>query len=401
MSEIDREHPSARETPAAGRPGLSRRDLLKLGIGLALGGGAVAGLSRLGSSERAAAPALKPAGSDSKWRHPASHYRKRSKKFVQCTLCPKQCYVGPGGRGYCEVRENQDGEYYTLVYGRAASVNVDPIEKKPFFHVLPGSPVFSFATAGCNLECKNCQNWQLSQARPEKLPAQKVPPAKLVEAARRQGCSLIAGTYTEPTIFFEYLLDVAAEGKKRGLRTTMVSAGYISREPMLELCRELAAVKIDLKSMRDDFYQSNCEGTLQPVLDTIELVKKQGVWLEIVYLVIPTLNDSEEEIRDLARWVRAHVGLEVPLHFSRFYPAYRLQHLPPTPYETLDRCHKIARAEGLHYVYVGNVAHPAESTYCAKCGKVVIGRQGYRVSENHIRSGRCEFCQHPIPGIWS
>ena len=401
MSEIDREHASARERAPVTRHRLSRRDLLTLGIGVALGGGALAGLSRLGSSDRTGEQTLEPAGADPKWRHPARHYQRRSKGFVQCTLCPKQCYVGAGGRGYCEVRENQGGEYYTLVYGRAASVNVDPIEKKPFFHVLPGSPVFSFATAGCNFECKNCQNWQLSQARPEELPAQDLPPAKLVEAARRQGCRLIAGTYNEPTVFFEYLQDVAAEGNERGVRTTMVSAGYISREPMLELCRVLAAVKIDLKSMREKFYQANCEGTLKPVLDTIELVKGQGVWLEIVYLVIPTLNDSEKEIRDLARWVRANVGADVPLHFSRFQPAYRLKQLPPTPYETLDRCHKAARAEGLHYVYVGNIAHAAESTFCPNCGKVVIGRQGYRITGNHLRDGRCEFCQHPIPGIWS
>jgi pyruvate formate lyase activating enzyme len=299
------------------------------------------------------------------------------------------------------VRENQDGEYYTLVYGRAASVNVDPVEKKPFFHVLPGSPVFSFATAGCNMECKNCQNWQLSQSRPEELPASNLPPAKLVAAARQQGCSLIAGTYSEPIVFFEYLLDVAKEGNKGGLRTTMVSAGLIEREPMIELCRELAAVKIDLKSMREEFYRTNCEGELRPVLDTIELVKNQGVWLEVVYLVIPTLNDSEEEIRELAKWMRTHLGRDVPLHFSRFHPAYRLKQLPPTPYDTLDRCHKIARAEGLHYVYVGNIAHPAQSTHCPECGKLLVAREGYRVSENHVGAGKCEFCNHPIPGIWS
>ncbi len=401
MSGIDREQAPDTATPRAIRDRLSRRELLKLGLGVALGAGAVAGLSRLGRSDHAAAPARKAGASNKQWRHPASHYSKRSGNYVECALCPKQCYVGPGSRGYCEVRENQGGEYYTLVYGRAASVNVDPIEKKPFFHVLPGSPVFSFATAGCNFECKNCQNWELSQARPEALPAQDLPPAKLVATAQAQGCHLISGTYSEPVVFWEYMLDVAREGSKRGLRSTIVSAGYICREPMLELCRELAAVKIDLKSMRDEFYQSNCEGTLKPVLDTIELVKGQGVWLEIVYLVIPTLNDSEGEIRDLARWVRTNVGPEVPLHFSRFHPAHRLQQLPPTPYETLDRCHKIARAEGLHYVYVGNLPHPAQSTFCPKCGKLLIGREGYRITENHVRGGKCEFCKHPIPGIWS
>jgi len=376
--------------------------MLKLGIGVALGAGAVGGLTRLGGPARQSAERVKPPGAKPGWVHPAKYYRKASKGFVQCTLCPKNCYVSPNGRGFCEVSENRDGEYYTLVYGRAASINIDPIEKKPFFHVVPGSSIFSFATAGCNLECKNCQNWQLSQSRPEALPAVNLPPAELVESARDKGCSLVAGTYSEPNVFYEYMLDVAREGSKKGVRSTIVSAGYINREPMLELCRELAAVKIDLKSMRDDFYQSNCQGTLKPVLDTIELVKNEGVWLEIVYLVIPTLNDSDEEIRDLARWTREHVGSDVPLHFSRFHPQYRLKHLPPTPYETLDRCHKIAKAEGLHYAYVGNVpGHAGASTYCPKCGKLLIRRELYRIGENHVRDGCCEFCSESIPGLWA
>ena len=402
MPETEPERQPASAKPGSTHGGLTRRDLLKLGIGFALGAGALGGLTHLTSSARPSASDSSRTGDGARWVHPAKHYRKLSKKFVQCQLCPKRCHVGAGGRGYCEVRENRNGDYYNLVYGRAASVNIDPIEKKPLFHVLPGSPIYSFATAGCNLECKNCQNWQLSQARPENLPAVYLPPAKLVEAARRQGCSLIAGTYSEPTIFFEYLLDVAAEGNRHGLRTTMISSGYINPQPMIDLCRELAAIKIDLKSMRDEFYRSNCEGTLKPVLDTIELVKKQGVWLEIVYLVIPTLNDSEAEIRDLARWVRTNIGNDVPLHFSRFHPAYRLKNLPPTPYETLDRCHKLARAEGLQYVYVGNLpSHSGANTICPKCGKVLIRRELFRVAQNHIRGGRCEFCQHPIPGIWS
>jgi pyruvate formate lyase activating enzyme len=279
---------------------------------------------------------------------------------------------------------------------------VDPIEKKPLYHVLPGSPIFSFATTGCNMACKNCQNWELSQFRPEQRPAIDLPPARMVEVARKQRCSLIAGTYSEPTVFVEYLLDVAREGNKHGLRTTMISAGYIAREPLIDICREVAAIKIDLKSMRDEFYRTNCSGALQPVLDSIELVKKQNVWLEIVYLVIPTLNDSEAEIRDLARWVKGHVGADVPLHFSRFHPQYRLKNLPPTPYETISRCYEIARDEGLHFVYAGNVpGHPAHSTQCPKCGKLLVSRQAFQVREMHIEKGRCQYCQEVIPGIWS
>ncbi len=402
MPETQQE-PEPKPGSAACEP-ISRRDLLKIGVGAAIGLGALGGLAHLrpGETNVTSFPvSLRKAGG-SRYLRPARHYQKLAKKFVRCELCPRHCYVGLGGRGFCEVRENRDGEYYTLVYGRAASANIDPVEKKPLFHLLPGSSIFSFATAGCNLECKNCQNWQLSQARPEALPAISLPPAELVEIAERQGCRLIAGTYSEPTVFFEYLLDVAAEGNARGLRTTMVSAGYIERQPMLDLCRELAAIKIDLKSMRDGFYQSNCQGALKPVLSSIELVKSQGVWLEIVYLVIPTLNDSEAEIKDLAKWVRTNVGPDVPLHFSRFHPQYKLTNLPPTPYETLERCHHLAREEGLHYVYVGNVpGTPAQNTLCPQCKKEIIRRQNFRILANHVKQGRCEFCRQPIPGIWS
>jgi len=380
---------------------LTRRQFLKLGAGCVLGAGAVGGAIRLAASARSrSARGSEPAARG--WVRRAQYYRKLEKQRVSCLLCPKECQVGPAERGFCGVRENRDGEYYTLVHGRAASVGVDPIEKKPFFHVLPGSPIFSFATAGCNLACKNCQNWELSQSRPEQVPAVDLPPAKLVEAAQKQGCSLIAGTYSEPTVFVEYMLAVAKEGKKRGLRSTIVTAGYISRQPMVDLCRELAAVKVDLKSMREAFYRSNCAGELKPVLDAIELIQKQSIWLEVVYLVIPTLNDSEREVRDLARWMRTHVGPDVPLHFSRFYPQYRLKNLPPTPYETLSRCHQIARGEGLRYVYVGNVpGHPGESTYCPKCSKLLIQRQGYHVGALNLKQGRCKFCNQAIAGLWS
>jgi len=392
-----------RETESAAvstaRGGITRRAFLKLCLGAVASVGALAAGSRLLSSAPsagAANPAREP-----EWARRARYWRKLANRAVQCQLCPRQCTTSPGGRGHCQVRENRDGDLYTLVYGRAASVNIDPIEKKPFFHVLPGSLVFSFATAGCNIDCNNCQNWQLSQARPEDLPAANLPPADLVAAARRENTPLIAGTYNEPTVFTEYLLDVAREGKKHGVRTVTVSNGFIAKQPMLDLCRELAAVKVDLKSMRESFYRTNCNGELRPVLDTIELVKKQGMWLEIVYLVVPTLNDSEAEIKDLARWMRTHVGVDTPLHFSRFYPQYRLKNLPPTPYETLDRCYQIARAEGLHYVYVGNIpAHKAENTYCPKCKKAIIKREGFRIVDNQIQQGECKFCHQRIPGIW-
>jgi len=381
---------------------LTRRKVLKLGLGCAAAAGALGAAARLTRSapSRTSLPARSEDHPD--WVRRAQYYRKLANQRVRCLLCPRECEVGPAERGYCGVRENRGGEYYTLVFGRAASVNVDPVEKKPFFHLLPGSLAFSFATAGCNLACKNCQNWELSQTRPEQVPASALPPARLVEMARQQGCPLIAGTYSEPAVFAEYLLAAAAEARTHGLRATMVSSGYISPGPLTDLCRELTAIKVDLKSMREAFYHSTCAGTLKPVLNSIELIRKQRVWLEVVYLVIPTLNDSEGEIRDLARWIKGHVGTDVPLHFSRFYPQYRLKNLPPTPYATLSRCHEIARAEGLHYVYVGNVpGHPAESTSCPKCRKVIVRRQGYQVREVRIKGGKCAFCGQSIPGVWT
>jgi pyruvate formate lyase activating enzyme len=383
---------------SSGKQGLSRRGFLKLGLGVAACAAALGAAARLGDSALFGGKG----GDDARWVRKSPYCRKLAGGEIECQLCPRHCRVPRGGRGHCEVRENRGGDYYTLVYGRAASVNIDPIEKKPLFHVLPGSLIFSFATAGCNLDCNNCQNWQLSQSRPEDLSAVDLPPAKLIAAAQGQGVKLIAGTYNEPTIFTEYLLDVAREGKKRGVRTCTVSNGFINQQPMLDLLRELAAVKIDLKGIRNEFYQRNCGAWVQPVLDTIELVKKQGVWLEIVYLVIPTLNDSEKDIKELCRWVHAHVGLDTPLHFSRFHPDYRLRNLPPTPYETLDRCYQIARAEGLRYVYVGNIpGHHAESTFCPQCGKVIIGRQGFQITATHLVSGKCGYCGRAIPGIWA
>ncbi len=381
---------------------ISRRELLKAGGLTALGAGALGGLSRLARSEAEAPLRISREGEQESWTREARHYEKVSDDLVRCLLCPHGCEVEPGARGTCGVRENRGGVLHTVVYGRAASVNVDPVEKKPFFHVRPGSLTFSFSTAGCNMSCRNCQNWQLSQSRPESLPAADLPPKALVEAAARHTAPIISGTYSEPVVFFEYLLDVAREGNERGLRTTMVSAGMIERGPMVELCRELAAVKIDLKSMSDEFYRTNCSGRLEPVLDTIRLVKEKGVWLEVVYLVIPTLNDSEEEVRSLARWMREHVGRDVPLHFSRFHPQHRLRNLPPTPYDTLDRCHRIARDEGLRFVYVGNVpGHDAESTRCPGCKEIVIQRRGYRIGETRIRAGRCAMCEREIPGLWT
>lgn len=334
---------------------------------------------------------------------PARFYERLSGLKVRCLLCPKQCVVGDRERGFCGVRENRNGTYYTLVYGQCASVNLDPIEKKPFFHFLPGSGAFSIATAGCNFDCKDCQNWEISQARPEQIrDAIRLLPKDVAAAARRYGASSIAYTYTEPVVFYEYMLDCAQAGHAVGVRSVMVSNGFIRAEPMQKLLPHLDAVKIDLKSVSERFYRDYCVGEVGPVLDTIRLVKQSGKWLEIVYLVVPTLNDSEAEIRKMCEWVRTNVGTQVPLHFSRFYPAYQLKKLPPTPYETMERCWNIARATGLHFVYVGNVpGTPHANTVCPKCGKTAIKRSGYQVLERNLRNGLCRFCGTKIPGVWS
>jgi pyruvate formate lyase activating enzyme len=348
-----------------------------------------------------ATPAL--AARDDEWYlRRALFYKRLTKQRVKCELCPRECEVGDMERGYCGVRENRRGEYYTVVYGRACTTQIDPIEKKPLFHCLPGSLIYSFATAGCNMECKNCQNWQISQSRPEQLEQVRLLPADMVAQARGRGLRLIAGTYSDPIVFYEYLEDVAREGNKHGVRTIAITAGYINPEPMKRLCAELGAIKIDLKSMRDDFYRKNCSAHVTPVLDAIVAAKETGIWLEIVYLVIPTLNDSDAEIKELARWTKTHVGPDVPLHFSRFHPTYRLTNLPPTPVETLTRCRDLAMAQGLRYVYVGNVpGHPGESTYCPRCKRVVIEREMYTIRQNNLRAGKCKFCGQTVPGVWA
>lgn len=320
---------------------------------------------------------------------------------VQCALCPKQCKVGNRERGFCGVRENREGVYYTLVYGSVAAANVDPIEKKPFFHFLPGSRAFSIATAGCNMNCRACQNWELSQSRPEQVSSVGLSPNDLARRARQAGCESIAYTYNEPVIYWEYVRDAAAAGHKQGVRSVVVTNGYINPQPLLDALPHLDAVKIDLKAMSENFYRRYCSGTLRPVLDTLRLLKRQGMWTEIVYLVIPTLNDSRAEIEATCRWVRDNLGRDVPLHFSRFYPQYQLKHLPPTPLATLEQCYKIGRQVGLHYVYVGNVpGSPAENTYCPGCGTAVIQRRGFAVVSNRLRNGRCSNCGKAIPGVW-
>jgi pyruvate formate lyase activating enzyme len=322
--------------------------------------------------------------------------------YVKCQLCPKGCLISDGHRGDCGVRENRGGVLYTMVYGNPCTLNVDPIEKKPLYHFLPGSLAFSLATAGCNLHCLYCQNWQISQRRPEEVRSIDAPPPAVVAAVKEYKCPVIAYTYTEPTIFYEYMLDTARLARAQDLRSVVISAGYINPAPLRELCRVVDAIKIDFKGFSEDFYARVCDATLQPVLDTMKCIQEQGVHLEIVTLVVPTLNDDADELRGLCHWIVQELGPDVPTHFSRFHPLYKLTSLPSTPVETLERARAIAMDEGIRYAYIGNVpGHEGDNTYCHQCGEMIIRRLGFTIVENHVVDGKCEYCGQPIPGVWT
>ena len=331
----------------------------------------------------------------------SKYYKKLADKKVECTLCPQGCKVADRERGACGVRENRDGKYYTLVHSRACSAHIDPIEKKPFFHFMPGTQAFSIATPGCNMSCKFCQNWEISQFRPEQIDCHKLAPADVIAAGVSSRCPTVCFTYTEPVIFTEYLLDVARLKGSGNLKAVAVSNGFIQEEPLKEWVKHLDAIKVDLKAFTQKFYEDITGGKLKDVLDTLVRIKASGTWLEIVTLLIPTLNDSEAEARDLARWVMKNLGPDVPVHFTRFHPEYRLKNLPSTPVENMDRARNAALAEGLHYVYLGNVpGSSAENTSCPKCKKEIIKRYSMSLLENHVVHGACEYCKTKIPGVW-
>jgi pyruvate formate lyase activating enzyme len=321
---------------------------------------------------------------------------------VECKLCQRRCRLSNGERGDCRVRVNLDGKLYSLVYGKPCAVHIDPIEKKPLFHVLPASASFSIATAGCNLHCKFCQNWQISQMSPEKTFNYDLPPEKVVEQTLQTQCQSIAYTYSDPIIFYEYMLDTAKLAKPRGLLNLMITAGYIEKEPLLELCPFIDAANIDLKGITEEYYRDMCSASLAPVLQCIKIMQQQGVWVELTNLIVPTWNDKENDIRDLCRWVVDNCGVDMPLHFSRFWPMHQLKNLPPTSPEILSRARDIALEKGIRYAYVGNVpSHEGNNTYCPHDGRLLIRRIGFSVLENNIVDNKCRFCQNTIAGIWS
>jgi len=329
-------------------------------------------------------------------------WHKGKPAIVKCLLCAQRCTIESGQRGKCRARINIEGELRSLVYGRPVSINIDPIEKKPFYHFLPGSAVFSMATSGCPLSCKFCQNWEISQSSPEDFDTPFIAPERIVQSAATRKSPVIAFTYNEPTVFMEYLADIASLAGKQKLRSVLVSCGFMNSEPLKEMCGLLDAIKIDLKGYSQDFYRDVCGAELQPVLNSIRQVARSGVHLEIVNLVVPTLNDSEIMLKGLVDWISGEIGPDVPVHFTRFHPDYRLLNLPPTPAGTLERFRDYAMSKGLHYVYIGNIpGHEGNNTYCPQCDKTIIQRSSFFLEKMHIAEGCCEFCGNKIAGVWS
>lgn len=329
-----------------------------------------------------------------------ARYWRRDGTVVQCELCPHGCRLGDGKTGICRNRKNIGGVLYALGYGKPCAVHIDPIEKKPFYHVLPGSRTVSLGVAGCNLRCKNCQNYTISQRGPLEIPSTDLSPAAATDLAVRKNCPIVAFTYTEPSVWIEYVMDTADAARNAGLKTAFISSGYLNPVPFSDCAKVLDFARFDLKSFSERTYRELNAGKLQPVLDTILLAKKEGLWVEIINLVIPGWNDSDKEVRALCRWVKQYVGGDTPVHFSRFFPLYKLSHAVPTPLTTLRKAVQIARSEGLVFPYIGNVPGEGTATMCPRCHKTLIERNGYVIVKNNCVEGRCVYCGYSIAGVW-
>ena len=390
---------------------LSRRNFL-LGcsgacLGAALGGGAAL-VPSAGAADRQKSVGRVHVFKDDapdelwKWSREAFSYEKAAGGKVTCNVCPNHCTLSEGDRSICRSRVNMDGKLYTLAYGNPCSVHVDPVEKKPLFHFLPQNRVFSMAATGCSFRCLNCQNWEISQVRPEDVRHYDLFPEAAVERALRTDTRAIAYTYSEPLTFFEYMMDTARIAGQKGIKNLLISNGYVNREPLLALCDVLDAANINLKSFDDKLYRKLNGGRLQPVLDTFKTLNEQNVHFEITTLLVPGYVDDPDMIREMCKWITDNLGVNHPLHFLRFYPHYKLDRLPPTPVPTMEKMREIAMEEGIRYVYIGNVpGHAANHTYCHNCGEMIIKRQGYEVSAAGMSGSRCRFCDTRIPGVWN
>jgi pyruvate formate lyase activating enzyme len=387
---------------------LTRREFVHKGLLAALGAGLA---SCTGPQRLAETTPVKPADETSPTPtaattavpelYEARYYRQLDGNWVQCQMCFRTCTVPEGGRGFCRNKVNVGGRYYTVVYGHPSALQIDPIEKEPAFHMLPGGTIFCTGTASCNNRCKFCQNWHLSQRSFEEIDHVAITPEETVALAQEMGCDAVSFTYNEPTVFYEHMFDVASVAKRAGLRALSHTNGGMNEEPLAALLEHMDAVTVDLKAFTSEFYETVSSSQLEPVLRTLQQIHQSGVHLEIVNLVVTTLNDDADDIRRMCRWIRDTLSDEVPLHFTRFHPAYRLTSLPPTPLETLERAVQVADAEGLQYVYIGNYpGHERNSTFCPACGEKIIERVHFAVLSLDVEEGKCRFCGHRIPGIW-
>jgi pyruvate formate lyase activating enzyme len=329
-------------------------------------------------------------------------FQEETARGIMCRICPNECVLKEGEISKCNNRKVIKSKLYTLAYGNPCSVAVDPIEKKPLYHFLPGTRAFSIATAGCNLVCLNCQNWTISQVSPDKTRNYDLMPDKVVSECKARNCESIAYTYSEPNTFYEYAFDTATLAKKAGIKNVFKSNGYIYPEPLKKICTVLDAANIDLKGFSESTYLKLTGGKLQPVMDSLKVYRDSGVWLEITNLIVPTWTDSTEDIRKLCRWLSENGFKKVPLHFSRFYPTYKLEQLPPTPVDILNKAVQIALEEGLVYVYSGNApGNEVSDTKCPYCKSTLVSRSGFRVTANNITGGKCNKCGKTIDGVWN
>ncbi|MBA4252128.1 MAG: AmmeMemoRadiSam system radical SAM enzyme [Chlorobiaceae bacterium] len=334
--------------------------------------------------------------------HSASYYQTLERRRVKCELCFRGCVIQDNERGFCKVRENDNGKLYSVVFGNPAAVQLDPIEKEPMYHLHPSTNILCIGTAGCNFKCQFCHNWHLSQATPEELRhrSKRMTPEEVVNHAKNLDSGL-SFTYNEPTIFWEYMYEISKLGRREGLTTIFHTNGGMRSEPLKRLLENMMGVTVDLKGFTADFYRDVSFASMEPVLNTLRLIKSEGKWLEIVNLIIPTLNDDLNQIKEMCSWIVDNLGTDVPVHFNRFSPAYKMKHLKPTPISQLERARNIATEAGIRFVYVGNApGHRHNSTFCPSCKKRIIHRTHFMVNEIRIKNGNCEFCKHPIPGVW-
>lgn len=319
-------------------------------------------------------------------------------KGDKCMLCPHNCVILEGKTGICGVRKNINGKIFSLVYGKPCSIAIDPVEKKPLYHFYPGQNILSLGTVGCNFKCIGCQNYEIARGTPDESDNVGYAPEEIIKLAKQKNCSMIAYTYTEPTIFYEYMIDIAKLAKKNGLKNVIVSNGYINPAPLIELCKYIDAANIDLKFFNNDNYLKYSGAKLNPVLETLKILKQQNVWLEITNLIIPGWSDDLVEFENMCKWIKDNLGKDVPLHISRFFPHYKLQDVKPTSLEILEKAENIAK-QYLNYVYTGNVFRES-NTYCIKCNNLLIDRQGY-VINNKVKGGVCSKCNKKLPGVYN